>query len=168
MESMEATVMSEAIEREIESTRPRENPALPVPAIRRAYAACPPPARLRATLHHRPAHRPPAPPGLLPPGRPPRLAPSAAPAPRLDPGQTAPATGVHPHPTRARSHPVWLSLRVGRGPLRLLPGARLDSSRRRRRGRSKQGGPGTQRANRRPRPGGCHHQAARTLRNLPH
>ena len=39
---MEATVMSEEIEREIESTRPRENPALPVPAIRRASAARPP------------------------------------------------------------------------------------------------------------------------------
>ncbi len=36
MEIMEATVMSEGIAREIESTRPRENLAMPVPAIRRA------------------------------------------------------------------------------------------------------------------------------------
>ena len=39
---MEATVTSEEIEREIESTRPRENLATPVPALRRAYAACSP------------------------------------------------------------------------------------------------------------------------------
>ena len=40
---MEVTGMSDEIERERVSTRPeRENPALPVPAIRRASAARPP------------------------------------------------------------------------------------------------------------------------------
>ena len=53
---MEATVTSEEIEREIESTRPRENPALPGPAIRRAYAACPPHASACVLRPYRALH----------------------------------------------------------------------------------------------------------------